>query len=365
MRTTQRRFDPSVIERLFEQPYRFQYFQAVRMLELWLHRNGPCGAGAVARFLRFQNSLALTFAPSELEDLQTEPRSVRRDRDGLAQALQGGELKYIRLTPAFMGLLGTAGALPAHYTESIAAHQLYHKDEGPRAFLDQFSNRALALFYEAWRKYRLELQYERPGRDEFLPLLLALAGAGNDAARAPLSAGGGRVIDESLAYFAAALRQRPASAVHVANVLSDYFGQQIAITQFAGCWYRVPSEQQTVLGGTNAALGRTAMSGARVWQRDLRMRLTVGPLGRAQFENFLPGGEAALALEKMLAMLTGVALEYEVSLVLRAADVQGISLDNGRCWGRLGWDSFLVTGAQHQDRCDVRYELHTVGACSN
>ena len=34
MHTTKRRFDPSVIERLFAQPYRFQFFQAVRMLEL-------------------------------------------------------------------------------------------------------------------------------------------------------------------------------------------------------------------------------------------------------------------------------------------------------------------------------------------
>ena len=40
MRAPQRRFAPAVIERLFREPYRFEYFQAVRMLELWLHRRG-------------------------------------------------------------------------------------------------------------------------------------------------------------------------------------------------------------------------------------------------------------------------------------------------------------------------------------
>jgi type VI secretion system protein ImpH len=364
MRTTKRRFEPSVIERLFEQPYRFQYFQAVRMLELWLHRNGAPQEGAVVKFLRFENSLALTFAPSEIQALRPEPRGAGNAR-GLGEALRRGELKYIKLTPAFMGLLGTAGALPAHYTEGIAAHQLYNKDEGPRAFLDMFSNRALALFYEAWRKYRLELKYVRPGRDSFLPLLLALAGAGNDASRAPLSSRGEGVLDESLGYFAAAIRQRPASATHIAAVLSDYFGQAVAITQFAGAWYDVPQEQQTMLGGGSATLGSTAMTGARVWQRDLRMHVTIGPMGRDQFESFLPGATAALALEKMLSLFTGFSLEYEVRLVVRAADVQGTSLDGTRSGGRLGWDSFLVTGTQHEDRCDVRYLLHTAGMCTH
>lgn len=179
MHTEKRRFEPGVIERLFAQPQRFEYFQAVRMLEIWLKRNGVPHEGAVANFLRFQNSVSLGFPASQLEALQPEPRDIARDARSLGDALQRAELKYIRITPAFMGMLGMTGSLPAHYTERIAAHQLYDKDEGPRAFLDTFSNRALALFYEAWRKYRLELKYQLDGKDTFLPLLLALAGVGH------------------------------------------------------------------------------------------------------------------------------------------------------------------------------------------
>ena len=34
MHAPKRRFEPAVIERLFAQPYRFQYFQAVRMIAI-------------------------------------------------------------------------------------------------------------------------------------------------------------------------------------------------------------------------------------------------------------------------------------------------------------------------------------------
>jgi type VI secretion system protein ImpH len=361
MHATKRRFEPAVIERLFEEPNRFEYFQAVRMLELWLKRHGAPQQGLVANFLRFQNSTSLSFPASQLEAIHTEPRGLDHDARSLGEALQAATLKYIRVTPAFMGLLGANGVLPVHYTEWIAEHVLYKKDEGPRAFLDTFSNRSLALFYEAWRKYRLELKYQVDGNDTFLPLLLGLAGLGNKSLNQRLtSQQGGAVLDESVAYFAASMRQRPASAVQIARVLSEYFGQPVRADQFIGCWYDVPAAQQTTLGGANAMLGAGAMAGARVWQRDLRLRLVIGPLDHAGFAAFLPGGAAARALNSMVTMFTGVSLEYEVQLVLRAADVQGVSLADERQGGRLGWDTYLVTGAQAQDRSDVRYEIHAL-----
>jgi type VI secretion system protein ImpH len=361
MPATQRRFEPAVIERLFEGPYRFEYFQAVRMLELWLKRHGTPQQGLVANFLRFQNSTSLNFPSSQLEAIHTEPRDLDHDAHSLGAALQSAALKYIRITPAFMGLLGVNGALPAHYTDRIAAHALYNKDDGARAFLDTFSNRSLALFYEAWRKYRLELKYQVEGKDTFLTLLLALAGLGNESLRRRLSdQDDGAVLDEPIAYFAASMRHRPASAVQIARVLSEYFDQPVRAEQFIGCWYAVPSAQQTMLGGANAVLGAGAMAGERVWQRDLRLRLVVGPLDGASFKAFLPGGLAARALKSILTMFSGVSLEYEVQLVLRAADVRGASLADERTGGHLGWDTYLVTGEQAQDRSDVQYEIHAL-----
>jgi len=360
MQATKRRFEPAVIERLFAQPQRFQYFQAVRLLELWFKRHGRVGAGAVASHLRFQNSTRLSFPASELEAMQADPPEAAPGR-----ATPDGEepvrLKYIRITPAFMGLLGGSGALPAHYTERIAGQVLHEKDEGPRAFLDTFSNRSLALFYEAWRKYRLELKYQVEGRDGFLPLLLSLAGLGPQALRRRFDDGDhGEVLDETLGYFGASLRHKPASAVQIARVLSEYFGERVEAEQFVGRWYDVPEEQQSRLGADVAVLGAGALAGDRVWQRDLRVRIVIGPLRRKRFDAFLPGGKAARALSSMLSMMTGVTLEYEIQLVLHAEDVIGTALDPGGGVGRLGWDSFMLTASESRDRDDVRYELHTV-----
>lgn len=375
MRAEKRRPEPPVIERLLREPWRFEFFQAVRVLELWLKRRGR-PARALLDVLRFRNSVSLGFPASQLESIEPELRNLEIglpfelpvDAAALGHAVQEGTLRRVHLTPAFMGLLGGHGVLPAHYTERIAEHQARHKNEeedtGPRAFLDAFSNRSLALFYEAWRKYRLPLKYQLDGHDAFLPLLLSLAGLGDESLRRRMAgAVDGAVLDESIGYFAAAIRHRPVSAVQLARVLSEYFGQPVEAEQFVGAWYDVPPAQQSMLGHDSAVLGSRAIAGERVWQRSLCLRLTVGPLAHAGFQAFLPGGMAARALKSVLALFTGVALEYQVELVLRAADVHNTTLDALHP-GRLGWDAFLVQDAPPGDRHDVCYQLHATPAAS-
>ena len=288
MHTEKRRFEPGVIERLFAEPHRFEYFQAVRMLELWLKRNGVPHEGAVANFLRFQNSVSLNFPASQIEALQPEPRNVARDARSLGEALRRAELKYIRVTPAFMGMLGMTGSLPAHYTERIAAQQLYDKDDGPRAFLDTFSNRALALFYEAWRKYRLELKYQIGGKDLFLPLLLALAGVGHTSLqqRTRRRRPAGRVARLFLRRACCIGRPRPGrSRACCPNTSASRSAWSNSSASGMPCRWL----SRARWAACNAVLGASAVVGARAWQRDLRLRLTVGPLDRASVRR-LPAG---------------------------------------------------------------------------
>ena len=361
MLATKRRFEPSVIQQMLDEPYRFQFFQTVRVFEHWLKKNGVSHDRAVSEFLRFKNRVSLSFPASEIEALTLYPRDIEKDVEGLLAALKSGELEHIDLTPSFIGFLGVNGALPAHYTERVADHIFYEKDESPSAFLDTFSNRAVALFYQAWRKYRLELKYELGKQDQFLPLLLSLAGVGQKSLQNRLTAEDeGGVSDEVMGRYASALMQRPVSAAYMQKILCDYFGVGIEIEQFVGRWYDVPNEQQTMLGAESAILGSQAMVGARVWQRDLRMRLVIGPLGKEEFETFLPGGVAARSLEKMLSMFSSLCLEYEVRLLLGQPDVQKITLNSDRKGGRLGWDCFLITEESTQPRSDVQYEIQAL-----
>jgi type VI secretion system protein ImpH len=354
MSATQRRFQSSVVERLLAEPYRFEFFQAVRVLELSLKAQGVSGNQLIAYHVRFENSTSLSFPPSEIESLRADTSQVAGS--------EGNDLapKRYYLTPSFMGFLGPNGTLPRHYSERIATHQLYKRDHGPRAFLDTYSNRAVALFFGAWKKYRLELEYESKGKNGFLPLLMALGGLGHTSLRDRLSTEDIGILDESLGYYAGALRHRPMSSIYLQSVLSDYFKVDIKIEQFVGRWYVLPKEHQSVLGIANVELGGSALAGQRVWQRDLRIGLQIGPLRKKDFEKFLPRETAAKALEQMLKMFVGLTLEYEVQLILHADDVGSSDLSDHRTGGRLGWDTFLATKKQTQDRSDVRYTINAL-----
>ncbi|MGZ5848604.1 MAG: type VI secretion system baseplate subunit TssG, partial [Ramlibacter sp.] len=101
--------------------------------------------------------------------------------------------------------------------------------------------------------------------------------------------------------------------------------------------------------------GQSAVLGARSWRPDLRVRVRIGPLDRAQFERFLPQGAAARALRTLLGLFATPTLSYEIVLVLRRDALQPARLaDGGR---RLGIDSYLLTGKPTADRADMRYEI--------
>jgi type VI secretion system protein ImpH len=343
MRTPPQQPGAGLIARLLADPQRFEFFQAVRLLLLWLGEQGVPPRRALERHLRFRNSLALAFPAGQLEAIAPEAA------DGMAP--------QFHLTPTFMGLLGAHGALPSHFTERIAAWESSQPDaelaQAPRAFLDIFTTRMLALFYGAWRKYRVEHTVSgSDAGDAFLPLLLALAGF---APGVPHEG----VMEATLARYAGVLRRRPASGVVLARVLSHHFGVQVALQEGIGHWDALAPGEQSVLGGQGvrygAVLGQAAVLGERCWRPDLRVRVRIGPLSRAQFERFLPNASGARALRTLLGLFAAPTLGYEVVLVLARRELRPVRLAGGP--QRLGRDSFLITAPARQDRADMVYDM--------
>lgn len=356
MPTPQRRIDPPVAARLQSQFYRFEFFQALRLLERILARQG-LSARELADRISFANSTSLGFPASEIEGL------VLRDEQGnlLGAGTDWSAVRIgsVQITPAFFSLLGAHGALPSGYTEHLLRREQASRERAASAFLDLFANRAASHFYRAWRKYRLALCDERQGLREYLQALIWLSGSGRSIDEAPQPYAGDLVFDETLGGYAAAARQRPRSAAYLQRVLTEHFGCPIRIEQFVGKWYGVPPGQCTALGAANAVLGRSALVGQRVWQRDLRVRLWIGPLGRQAFDAFYPGRDRAKALARLLTMLAGVTCEYEVRLVLDRRAIGPVRLGSAE-GGRLGWNCFLSTRAAEADRSDAVYELETL-----
>jgi type VI secretion system protein ImpH len=346
--TAQRRTPVGVIERLLAQPQKFQFFQALRLLERWhAQRGGGARHEVLSQHVQFRNSLALHFPPSEIESLRVVP-TPEADAEGDGPPT-------IEMVPAFFGMLGVNGALPLFYTELFAQRELYHKDHAARSFLDVFQQRAVSLLYEAWRKHRLPLHYEDERRKHFLPALMALTGLPAVAARPGEH---DELADESVAYFAGTFQQRTRSAVQMQRVLQLHFGVPVQIEQFVGRWHELPADAQTSLGLGGGVLGESALVGARVWQRDLRMRIAIGPLTREQFAAFLPHGKSAAALRQLLSLMSGVTLEYEVQLLLAAEAAPALTLGAGEAPARLGWDSWLLTQPPNTALNDARYDIH-------
>jgi type VI secretion system protein ImpH len=100
------------------------------------------------------------------------------------------------------------------------------------------------------------------------------------------------VADDALAHYAGALQQRVVSAPQLQRLLADYFGVPVQLQSFAGRWFPVEAANQSRLGLGAVTLGQDALVGERLWQRDLRVRLTLGPSAAPSRPASCPAGRA-------------------------------------------------------------------------
>jgi type VI secretion system protein ImpH len=360
-----------VAEHLFAEGYEFRFFQAVRLLQLLEPSRKPVGRAGLPReeAVRFRAHLSLSFAASDVYEVQPPG--------------EGGPGPLMTVT--FMGLTGPKGVLPSHYTELLLRLDRDARGEeryALRAWLDLFNHRLISLFYRAWEKYRFPLAYERgetfkPEPDPFTRSLFSIVGLGMRPLRGRLrvekTAAEGprdllaRIDDLALLHFGGLLAQRPHSAVGLQALLEDYFGLPLQVLQFRGHWLRLDATNQSRLGGGNSLLGVNVVAGERVWDVQSKVRLRFGALRRPRFDSFLPD-RSSVAQRKaffLLCHLTrlylGPDFDFDVQLVLRAADVPWCQLAEGAGLGpRLGWNTWLCSQPATRDADDAMFEGEAV-----
>lgn len=338
MQTKKWTAESGVVRHLLAEPYRYQFVQAIRILLCCLRQQNVPHRQAFSQVLRFTNSLSLSFPASEIERLSLE------------------ESGQISVVPTFMSFLGVSGTLPLHHSERISAYRLSTKDAGVSAFLDIFSHRMVSLFCQAWEKYRTESSLETHGKDQQLPLLMALAGV--QAHALPSNGEPGAVMPDVAGWYAGLLRCRPVSAQAVGRVLAEYCDVPVALEQFVGCWDHLEKNRRSLLGSSNFSLARGATLGPRLWRHDRRVCLHIGPLDRAGMQRFLPRSTAAAALARMLTLFGVPDLEYEIRLILSPPCITALILHaQPEQRRRLGWSTFLHTRQSKPRNAEVRYLL--------
>ncbi len=332
MAATRRRPATPLDEELFGEPYRFGFFQAVRLLER-LHpgavpvgRAGPAGREVV----RFRSWQSLAFPPSELRELRAESEPGRPPV----------------LTVAFLGLTGPLGVLPHSYGELIL-ERARAGDHTTAAFFDLFNHRMISLFYRAWAKYRPFLAYERGEGDQAARHLFDLIGLGLEPVR-----NRNAFPDVALLYYAGFFARRPRPAVGLERLLAEYFGMPVEVRQFQGRWLRLDPDDRSRLGagGINNGLGTSLLLGAKVWDEQGQFRLRVGPLDYGRFLAFSPDGEAFRVLVQLTRQYVDTELDFDVQLILAAAEVPACRLDRkAPARPRLGRNAWLKSREFERD----------------
>jgi len=319
-------------QELLDEPYRFEFFQAVRLLEKIFPERMPVGREAKIKpeIVRFRSRVTLNFPASEVHEFK-ESLDEFTDEQRLEMFVN------------FMGVIGVSGVLPVHYTE-LAMERMRYGDTTMWSFLDIFTHRAVSLFFRAWEKYRFPVSYER-GEDDFTAFLFDFAGLGTRGMRGRMA-----LSDESLLPYSGLIAQKPHSASALAQVLSDYFGINARIEQFFGQWLDLDPESVTNLGANNSHLGKSALIGTRVWEQQSKFRMVLGALTFKQFQGFLPNGTAHEPLKSIVKFMVSLELDFDVQLILQAKQVPSTILTT-RAMRRpmLGWTSFLKTKPFKQD----------------
>jgi type VI secretion system protein ImpH len=308
---------------LFEEPYRFDFFQAVRLLGRLAPDRAPVGReGPPDReVVRFSSRPSLDFPASAIYDLERP-----QDPDDPPA-----------MTVAFMGLTGPSGVLPRVYTELVMARRRAG-DRTPAAFFDVFDHRAVSLFQRAWEKYRFLVARERGEADQFSEAILQLIGLGAGVMR-----GRHAFPDDVLLFYSGFFAQRHRPAVVLEAMLRDYFGVPIEVHQFVGRWLRLAPGDRSSIGaaGAHNALGVSLILGQKVWDEQGMIRVRIGPLSFEQFLEHQPDGAATRPLAQMVRLFVDGEFDLQVQLVLRADEVPACRLTSepgtGPRLGRYSW----------------------------
>ena len=340
---------------LFAEGYQFDFFQAVRLLEMIQAADRPQAAvpemsGRTARNLRsrvspaegadpskeivhFSSAVNLDFPASDIAGVNSG--NGAKGTSAMVDHFKTREMPA-EMTVNFLGLAGSLGALDIPTTE-LVLQRTSRNDKALKDFLDIFNHRLVSLLYRIRKHHRVGLGVATPGEDQISRYLYSLIGLGT-----PNLQGRMQVRDRALLYYAGILAQQPRSMVGLERILADYFQVEVKGHQFKGKWCDLEESQWSTLGasGRNQRLGHdTVIVGTRVWDQQARFEIHLGPLSLRQFVGFLPTNWRFGVLCDLIRFYVKDQFEFSIRLILKADEVPGARLKSSH--PELSWTSWL------------------------
>jgi type VI secretion system protein ImpH len=322
--------DRSLRDWLFDEPFRFEFYQAVRLLESLRRRDGEGTEQLEKDPVRFRSRVSFDFPASEIQSIEDT-----------------GDLP--RLTVNFLGLAGALGPLPVPYSEMVLAASA-RKDNAAADFLDIFNHRLVMLLYRTRQAHRPPLTAQSPEQGAVARYLFSLIGLGLPQTRKSLG-----IPARSLLHYSGLLTRRPGTAAGLETLLTDFFDVPVRVHQFVGLWRELDSTQWTTIGarGRNRAIGRGAVLGTKVWDQSASVTIALGPLTLERFQDFLSGRPGHEELSALTRFYLGKEHDAEAHLILKANEVPESLIGKSR----LGYTSWLRSRAFTGSDQPVRVSL--------
>lgn len=314
---------------LAEAPYRYDFYQTLRRLECLYEGNPRWGQALrpVDEPIRLGQDPDLAFAPAPLASFEATD----------------GELP--RLQVRLFGLFGPNGPMPLHITEYVRERLRLAGDPTLSRFFDIFHHRFLALFYRAWAQAQPHVNRDRPDADRFTVYVGSFLGMASMASRDRDA-----LPDLAKLFHVGALIRQARNTEGLTHILEHFFRVPVRIREFVGHWMLLQTRERTSLTREGSALGSGAVLGSRVWDRQHKFRIRLGPLSFEQFQSFLPGGATLKQLVDWVRMYLCFELDWDVQLTLKGREVPQLRLGGG---GRLGWTTWLGRRSTDTDADDL------------
>ncbi len=345
--------DEQALARYFDPPYRFDFYQLVKLLE-GLERRRRADTGQV-----------LT-PPGGSDDPDEEPVRFSAHAD---LGFHASDLRTVRPTPAdgeqaqvtvnFLGLAGARGPLPLFYTELIR-DRIRRGDHALQAFLDIINHRLISLWYRVRQRHRPTLHTEAPERHPYAQYLLAFAGLRPTDTQAAFDRHvnhrleGERGLEaRDLIYYAGLFWQHDRSMHGLERMLSHFFKMPVTGEQLCGRWIRLGANERTALttGEHHNRLGVSTIAGGQVFDPQSRFALHLGPLTWQDYVDFLPTGGRFEALYKLTQFYARSAYDFDLKVQVKPAEIApGRPALNAREGVRLGWTSWILNGPLPESR---------------
>lgn len=341
MASEKRQSYPPLKNRLFKEFFKFSFFKAVSLLESLFPEKKPVGQTLSPReeAVRFSVKPSLTFPPSDISNLEHKDES-----------------RPVDMEVAFMGMIGPAAILPHWYNE-LALERIRQKDYALTSFLDLFHHRLISLFYLAWKKHRLNVNYLLGAKDRISQYLLSLIGLGT-----PRLAGKIGFPLESLIFHSGHLSKLVPSALAIEATVTSFANTKVEVEQFIDRVIDIDPEDQTQIGLANSQLGIDALCGNSAWENQTNFRLHIGPVNLNHFLRLLPSGKILPPLFSLVRYQVGAENEFDMLLYLKREEVPpcllGVEAPGGP---RLGWTTWIKSPnfTHREDPCATFKEPKT------